>query len=425
MKPAFLRSHNLLKAAGFMLAFVALFLALQPAFSDLPTGNQARDLQSARAFFRLPKDALDVLYLGNSHAMCFFSSAMLDELLGTRSYNFGSGAQNLKQIYFDLVQALEYQHPSHVVLEMSAARIDLRGKSLAQKSFQTSRYPFGWNWVQAIVAQFKPADYPAAFFPMLRNHSRWKQPADLLAAYAQLFQRDESIPDGRGWRAGEDIASMSTASGLGQPDACADVEEDLPPQNREYLDAIVALARQHDVALIFVKTPDRRKLGCRDAALEQFAELNGIPFYDYHLMEFSKTLSRVHYTDTQHANRFGVVTFNLHWAGILAKELGRSLDAQAQSRYEATAIAGLTEEHAGTQVTYTLLPATAGANLSYTWLAELNGKQVARSADGSTSNSFTLDLSAEGTYRISVRVGDATRPDNALTGLIKRRTRQK
>jgi len=199
---------------------------------------------------------------------------------------------------------------------------------------------------------------------------------------------------------------------------------DLPAGNEGYLDAVVALARRSDVGLIFVKTPDRRALGCRDAVLEHFAERNNIPFYDYNVMPFSRTLSRLHFADMQHANEFGAVPFNLNLAGLLAQELGRHVDEQAQARYEAIEMASLQEVAQGKQVTYTLAPANAGGDLRYSWVAELNGTEVARSADDSPSSSFTLDASATGNYRIRVQVRDASHPETVLAGRLTLRVKK-
>ena len=69
-------------------------------------------------FHALPKNSLDVLFLGSSHCYRSLSPKVFKQELGLESFNLGSSSQTMKTSYGVLAEALEYQKPQKVILEV-------------------------------------------------------------------------------------------------------------------------------------------------------------------------------------------------------------------------------------------------------------------------------------------------------------------
>lgn len=72
---------------------------------------------SLLGFYKLPKDSVDVIFLGSSHAIAGFDTQELYDSYGIRGYNLGSGEQNILISYYYLMETLKTQNPKVVVLD--------------------------------------------------------------------------------------------------------------------------------------------------------------------------------------------------------------------------------------------------------------------------------------------------------------------
>lgn len=79
------------------------------------------EINDGESFHNLPKDCMDVIVLGSSHAQYSFSPAYFYQDSGLYSYVLGSPCQPLSISYNMLKEALKTQSPSVVVLEVFTA----------------------------------------------------------------------------------------------------------------------------------------------------------------------------------------------------------------------------------------------------------------------------------------------------------------
>lgn len=70
-------------------------------------------------FYSLPRNSIEFLTLGSSHIAYGFSPLMLYKETGITSYNLGTFGQAVDVSYFLLKEALKYQKPKNVFLDVS------------------------------------------------------------------------------------------------------------------------------------------------------------------------------------------------------------------------------------------------------------------------------------------------------------------
>ena len=72
-------------------------------------------------FYKQPKNSLDVVVLGSSHAYTSLNPYLIEDETGLKTYDFCTQQQPLWITYYYLKEALKYQHPKYVVLEVHMA----------------------------------------------------------------------------------------------------------------------------------------------------------------------------------------------------------------------------------------------------------------------------------------------------------------
>ena len=70
------------------------------------------------AYYRIPKDSVDLLFVGSSHSYCTFNPRLFDHFLKCNSLNLGTDSQSFKITYFSILEILKYQKPKVIVIEV-------------------------------------------------------------------------------------------------------------------------------------------------------------------------------------------------------------------------------------------------------------------------------------------------------------------
>lgn len=107
-----------------MLLFVSLLV-----FLYFYLGNEYRNAagknkinawskQRFEDFYALEKNSLDLLFIGSSHSYCTFDPENFDSVMGVKSFQLGMPLQHPDSTYYTLLEALNYQKPETVVMEL-------------------------------------------------------------------------------------------------------------------------------------------------------------------------------------------------------------------------------------------------------------------------------------------------------------------
>ena len=104
---------KILKGIFFILIFIFLFQKLN--FMFRPYNIRIKRWE---AFYKVPKNKLDIVFLGSSHSYTTYYPEMIDSSLKINSFNMASNSQQIDQLYFNLKEILKYQKPNIIFIEL-------------------------------------------------------------------------------------------------------------------------------------------------------------------------------------------------------------------------------------------------------------------------------------------------------------------
>ena len=109
-----------IKGILFICALIPMIFVVGNKYSVASTENQINNYNESRwnEFYNLPKNSIDMVFLGSSHSYCTFDPENFDTVLGTNSYQLGMPLQHMDSTYFTLLEVLNYQKPKKVVVEV-------------------------------------------------------------------------------------------------------------------------------------------------------------------------------------------------------------------------------------------------------------------------------------------------------------------
>ena len=165
---------KLLKSVFFCLIGVAIFFQIQNVMiSDGPDfEHEERVLKGEKA---IPKDMLDVIFLGTSLMDQGMSPMELYENTGILSYNMATSGQPIQHSYYFLKQAFKRQSPKVVVLDVSSLFLDEYDShwryGLDNMEFSMDKIEMALEYEKVVDG----GDRWSALFPILKYHTRWSQ----------------------------------------------------------------------------------------------------------------------------------------------------------------------------------------------------------------------------------------------------------
>lgn len=237
-------------------------------------GNQSMD-----GFYRLERNTADVMFYGSSHIYAGVNVVDLWDDYGIAGFNLAGTMQTLWNTYYNMEETLKYQSPKVMVVDLYGLLIEdeYYGSSNVIKNVSSMRFSLNkmknvWNSVPHEDVLTYLASYPL-------THD----------SCTELTQGnyDETVNSlGGEWYKGYKPTYAVTAYDA-LPQIDANPEAVLPTEkNREYLDRITALAKEHQIQLVFTVVP-YAGLQEKDQSLyrwaQEYAEENNILFLNGNL----------------------------------------------------------------------------------------------------------------------------------------------
>ena len=171
---------------GFILIGTVLFCVFFRVF-------RFKNAKSLEQYYTLPRNSVDVLFIGSSHAYRNIDPAVLYEEQGISAYVLGSPSQPIWNTYYYLNEALGTQSPRVVFIECYEVRNqEYSDDATALKATMGLR--LSRNYLEAVYASIQDKSMFADFalqFPWF--HARyeeldWKR--DVLPYYGDPYYRD-------------------------------------------------------------------------------------------------------------------------------------------------------------------------------------------------------------------------------------------
>ncbi len=324
--------QNLIKALSFSLIFVLLFsfvnvaLKMKKNYGNLLIEN----------FYKEEPNTVDVLFLGTSHTYVSVNPALLWDDHGIASVNMPSAGQPTWNMYYYLKEALKYQQPKLVVLDVFSMIIIQREGEL-QYGGEYASYDrmvhsnigmkFSQNKIDSVFASAPKGLRLDLLLGLPVYHNRYEELSDADMQYMLGGDLEESKNYITRWE-GKEVERRDNA----------DLQETaaIHEKSLEYFEKTIDLLREKDIPVLLVDTPysvsdeDRKIIN----SIKAVAQQKGVDYLEYNDdydrlgLDFSQDFS-----DNSHLTVTGATKFT-HDLGEQIKSKFDIPDRRGQAGYE-------------------------------------------------------------------------------------------
>ena len=228
-------------------------------------------------FFQEQKNSIDILLIGPSSLDVSVSPLELYKEYGYTSYSLANGGQSLAINYWCLKNALRYQNPKLVVVDISYLHMqDILAGQPARLSQFVDNIPFSIDKVNCIMDLTEPDEWLDYLLNIRMYHSRWKELTE------NDFKKITSINKGGAvnfnkWNDNSNNPPVEKLLVLEKTDKKSVDEYKI---SIEYIEKIISLCEKQNCELLFIKVPSYATGETNHGNGEELQRLwNG--FYDY------------------------------------------------------------------------------------------------------------------------------------------------
>lgn len=281
--------------------FLLLVICALYGFHRIFSIKSGDGIFSIENFYEQPKDSVDVLVLGSSHAFEDISTADLWDEYGIAAYDLGGSEQPLWNTYFYLREALKYQKPKLIVLEAFMATYPEDYQESNRIISNTYGMRLSKNKVSAIFASVPRGERINYLLEYIQYHGRY---TDISSAD---FLKNQGKSMYENWK-GFECSTLSKKNEICDVSAVADAVP-MTEKNERYFRGIIELARANDIPICVVVSPDANICEA-DQRIYNYVETvcneYGVPYLNYNL-KYDETGIDPEYdfADDVHLNQIG------------------------------------------------------------------------------------------------------------------------
>lgn len=315
---------NIAKSIIFLFLLCIVFTKVLDVFNYKDMGGGG----GWQRFYEMPKETIDVIFFGSSHAHCTIEHGILWDEYGMAGYTLSAGSQHLDSTYYFVKEALRVQRPKLLVVEVWGAvlpGLENGNESVYRNSLGMKLSSNLFEFVEHLSNDIgENADYRnriLAKFPII--HSRYKE-------LVKSDFRDET-PYMMGYRGSFGITEIKEPAKIAE-----DTVIPLDAKCEEYVYKIINLAKEHEVDLLFIASPylvsDGEQMLLNRVG--EIAQKENIPFINYNRiykeidMDYKKD-----FRDFGHLNNYGAQKVTSHLAAYIRDNFDVP-DRRGQKGYE-------------------------------------------------------------------------------------------
>ncbi len=269
-------------------------------------------------FYQMDRNSIDVLFFGSSHAYNAFSPQEIYNNYQIRSYNMASSSQGVWLSYYWMKEALKYQHPKAIVLEVFYSANRTMDEPAARKGIDYMHLsPVKIQAIQTALKEVPDQSMISYLFPNLEYHDRWKELTEDDYRYNNL--RNEYSLKGY---SPQEVRVLDEEEFI-PLDLSVEEYTEWTPTIQEYMEKIANLCAENGVQLILVKTPTTHWLPQDHNVVQRFANEHDLRFYDFNTQELYTALGYNFGQDSSdygHANIWGADKISLLLGYYLSTE---------------------------------------------------------------------------------------------------------
>lgn len=227
--------------------FLLLFVMIMYKIHDIFSYKYSDGIYSLTSFYELPKDSVDVLVLGSSHAFAGINPAVMWEEQGIASFDLCGSGQLMWNTYYYLKEALKTQRPKLVVLEAYKLVDETVYADDANVIKNVSGLKLSKEKIDALQASVTKERQIEIGFEYIQYHNRYK------SLTSEDFLPNRGLGEYRSWKGYGLYYTM-------QPYEKTEISSDcgytkLPQRQEEYYRKIMELCIEEDLPLLVVVNP--------------------------------------------------------------------------------------------------------------------------------------------------------------------------
>lgn len=381
---------NLIRLFSFLLVILILFGSLNLAMED--------ENHRWSMFYRLPKNSIDVVFMGNSHNFSTFQPQIIDNIIPVNSYVVGVPGENTFVTYYELKELLRYQHPKVVVLESFATNVtgseDMGYiyEFLDPGRFDINRY--------MVAKEFLGLENAFSIFPALRTRIYWNPLSHYTSnfVYHAFEEKNFAITKDMGANPKENIISQTDYSGGLKESWINSISTSA--ENLAYLQKIYDLCKAEGIQLIITSVPVISQVPELTSEIDKFTSENNIPYFTYEQSQFN----HLHFANTTHVSIFGSVIISVEIAQKLANYLNLPIDETSLHYYQTFFYSDYKITNQGNDYQIQLQQTEPNLITEYTWNIQDTSTGEVILEESVNQSSVNFKLSKPGKYRIAVTI---------------------
>lgn len=256
-------------------------------------------------FAEIPKDSVDIVFIGNSHQFCSISPEILYDEYGIESFMLATSAQTVPMSYYAAMEAIELQHPETIVFEVSYCANDFRTVTDEMSHCFFDGMPDCEAKHLAIEDLIEEEQRIYYYLLLGTYHTRWKELTEADFALEQFTARGG-------------VYYERVVYNPEIPLISPDETEAMPEEMEKYMDMMVELCEENDVNLIFYTAPFNTPYDSPETTedlyrrqrifnyIADYAKENQVEYYNlfYEIDEIGLD-SAQDWMDREHLNCFG------------------------------------------------------------------------------------------------------------------------
>ncbi len=362
-------------------------------------------------FYRLPKNTIDVLFLGNSHSFRTFQPRVVNEILALNTYSLGISSETIVTSYYELREVLKTQKPKLVILETYTLNLTEFPSPALVFAF-TDAGSLNANKVAA-AAHFIPLKDISTLFPLIHTRVDWNDPSAFAAKLTgRTFAGEGEIDPRLGYAPVYSIISAADyESALTTP---ALTPANPVDKNALYLQKFIDLCRKNDIQVMLVSAPYLRIPAEKLPFYTTFDLAPVVEQYQLPWLRLDREgLTQLHFSDSNHVSDFGALEVSIDTALEAAAVLNVPVDLQKLAFYQSQLFAGYTLVPNGAGYNFRLSPRDPAAPLEYKFtLTDSAREEQYFETEWQTESALNFSLPAAGDYWLQVNVRN---PANSYT----------
>lgn len=296
------------KTILFLLLIVWMLSGVVKVFNYKQTGGGG----GWQRFYAAEEDSIDVMVFGSSHAHCSVDLGYLWDEYGMAGYTLSAGSQNIAGTYYFVKEALQTQTPEVILIEC----FGVVGGEIVNSDADVYRNTLGMKWGSTLW------EYVLYLQENMGMDRTWAQRVYMKipiihSRYSELEQMDfeDNLPFMRGYRGSYERIGFERPTAEHVTDIIP-----LHPDRFEMLEKIVLLAREQSIPVVLFVAPyvlsDYDQVQYN--AIEQWAELNDIPFVNFnHDYDAIGLDFQMDFRDEHHVNNIGAKKVTAYLADYL------------------------------------------------------------------------------------------------------------